>query len=83
MTKMGDAVHGTIAWPLDKIRLPDQNSPTDQHSPTESNKISNQVAGVDIVVNVFVFFGFRVVVTALVVATKVANRRLLSWTVIT
>lgn len=44
MTKMGDAVHGTIVWPLDKIRLPDQNSPTDQHSPTESNKISNQVS---------------------------------------
>lgn len=27
MTKMGDALHGTIAWPIDKIVLPEQDSP--------------------------------------------------------
>ncbi|KAL0877350.1 hypothetical protein Bca101_027055 [Brassica carinata] len=82
MTKMGDAVHETIAWPIDKLRLPNP------HSPTESNKKSNQSSSIcyvsrnDILMNVFDIFGFRVV-TAVVVATKVVNRSALSWTVIT
>ena len=37
VTKMGDAVDETIAWPIDKLRLPDP------HSPTESTKKSNLV----------------------------------------
>ena len=38
MIKMGDAVHGTIAWPLDKLKLPQPQSPA------ESNRKSNQVS---------------------------------------
>ena len=38
VTKMGDAVDGTISWPIDKLQLPDP------HSPTESTKKSNQVS---------------------------------------
>ena len=37
MTKMGDALRGKIAWPIDKILLPDEDSPK------ESNKNSIQV----------------------------------------
>lgn len=40
MIKMGDALHGTIAWPLDKVRLPHSV----MSSPAEANKKSNQVS---------------------------------------